>query len=278
MAMAAAGPPGRPPFGSLVSFLFGAGQRETLPGKALVVLAGEYGVPEPSVRSGLARLIRQGSLVSARRGRAADYTLTGPMLASFRRARSAAEQGSAGPTTEPWGGGFHALLYTVPEQERSFRDRLRRTARMAGYAPLGAGLMICPRPRWEEIEALVSGAPPLARVSSAELRMDIADARRAATEAWELDTIARRQRLQADQLAEAVDAEGELAPDAGTLRRHIDLTLPVYQAFAHDPHLPAELLPQDWPGPQLAENLGRLRGRYGAAAREHVTAAIEAAG
>jgi hypothetical protein len=98
MAMAAAGPPGRPPFGSLVSFLFGAGQRETLPGKALVVLAGEYGVPEPSVRSGLARLIRQGSLVSARRGRAADYTLTGPMLASFRRARSAAEQGSAGPT------------------------------------------------------------------------------------------------------------------------------------------------------------------------------------
>ena len=50
---------------------------------------------------------------------------------------------------------------------------------------------------------------------------------------------------------------GRTAPGAAAFRAFAAATLPVREATAGDPDLPADLLPADWPGDHLASVLGQ---------------------
>lgn len=63
--------------------------------------------------------------------------MTGAMAAGFHRLR-------AGGGTPVWDGGFHALLYQIPERHRAYRDSLRRAAILNGYGILQQGVLINP--------------------------------------------------------------------------------------------------------------------------------------
>jgi DNA-binding transcriptional regulator PaaX len=52
-------------------------------------------------------------------------------------------------------------------------------------------------------------------------------------------------------------AERRPVSAATAFRAFAATTLPVFEAAAHDPDLPAELLPPDWPGDQVAATLSR---------------------
>jgi DNA-binding transcriptional regulator PaaX len=74
---------------------------------------------------------------------------------------------------------------------------------------------------------------------------------------WDLDALAARYRLVLAQTQALTARAGQHAPGAAAFRAFAAATLPVYDATAEDPDLPADLLPADWPGDQLASTLGQ---------------------
>ncbi|MEO6956581.1 MAG: PaaX family transcriptional regulator C-terminal domain-containing protein [Antricoccus sp.] len=164
------------------------------------------------------------------------------MRAAFDRIRR-------GQWTDPveWNGSFHAIIYWIPERDRAFRDQLRTMTMRGGYATLRPGLLINPRDAFGELHRMISAAPPEAYVVRAKVELSIDDARETARRAWSLDGLGNEYRAVTRTLTEAVDRAPRLKPIAGTvfdyhahLRRLTHLQL-------HDPGLPSQLLPTDWP-------------------------------
>ena len=65
--------------------------------------------------------------------------------------------------------------YEIPEDARAYRDRLRRTGQLLGYATLRPGLTTAATDRWAELGARcpLSARQPVPRI---EVRLDAGDA------------------------------------------------------------------------------------------------------
>ncbi|MCP2335864.1 PaaX family transcriptional regulator C-terminal domain-containing protein [Actinomadura rupiterrae] len=240
---------------NLVPFLFGLAGTESMPGVALVRLLGEVGVGEAAARSLLARMRRNGYLATERRGKGAVYSLSGSFLAAFRRAR---DGGFKRP--QPWDGWFHAVFYTVPEDRRAFRDKLRRAASLAGYGQMQPGVLIAIGDNRDRLDEELGGTPPAATVRYGRIALETADAAEIARRAWELDELAARYREHTARLASAL-AEG--APETVTIREYVDLFGTALTDTLRTPALPPELLPPDWPLPALFQTVGQVFARLG---------------
>ncbi|MDT7745621.1 MAG: phenylacetic acid degradation operon negative regulatory protein [Actinomycetota bacterium] len=293
---------------ALVAALFGTSGRPTLPGAALVALLGDLGLAPPAARRALARMREQGQLVTTRRGRQVDHHLTGAFRASVERLRD--DRGEP----PPWEG-FHTLLHQVPESARSYRDRLRRTAVLVGYAPWQPGVLISAVDRSGALVEVLAEAPPGASVVLGRLTVDggfpddgfsdhdrrddellesgrpgpphsgdhgvvgrtDAVAAAMARRAWALDDLAADLRAHLPVLHAALDAPPpEAGPDA--LRRLVTITNAVFVDLLRDPGLPRELRPPDWPGDELRVLIGRIVVTHGPAALSHIEQRCEAAG
>jgi phenylacetic acid degradation operon negative regulatory protein len=243
----------------LVVFAFGAaavpfrGQLPggQLPGSALLQLLADLGLSQSASRSLLLRMRREGWLESERDGREARYRLA-PAVHS---AQARIERQLRGQRP-PWPGFFSGALYEIPEDARAYRDRLRRTGQLLGYATLRPGLMIAATDRWAELGALLPAQPPGSHLLRIEVRLDAGDTRAVAARLWGLDALAARYRLVLAQTRALTAQAGQHAPGAGAFRAFAAATLPVYEATADDPDLPADLLSDGWPGGELAGALG----------------------
>ncbi|MFC4912789.1 PaaX family transcriptional regulator C-terminal domain-containing protein [Actinomadura gamaensis] len=241
---------------NLVPFLFGLAGTEAMPGVALVRLLNEVGVGEAAARSLLARMRRNGYLATERRGKGAVYGLNGSFLAAFRRAR---DGGFRAP--QPWEGWFHAVFYTVPEDRRAFRDKLRRAATLAGYGQMQPGVLISLTDLRARLDEELGGTPPAGTVRYGRVGLDTADAAEIARRAWELDELAQRYREHTARLAAALADNAALAdgaPRALTVREYVDLFGTALTDTLRAPPLPPELLPPDWPLPALFQTVGRV--------------------
>ncbi len=89
-----------------------------------------------------------------------------------------------------------------------------------------------------------------------QVGLDTDDSRAVAARLWGLDALAARYRLVLTQTQGLTAQAGRQASGAAAFRAFAAATLPVYEATADDPDLPADLLPADWPGDQLAGVLG----------------------
>ena len=211
-----------------------------------------------------ARLRADGGLRSIRHGRTVDYELAGLVETAFRRALGTGhpdrrdDEARAGG----WSGYFHGILFTLPEDARSHRDRLRNAARLVGYAPLRPGLMISPWDGWPALGDVVAALPGSATVYPLRLAFALPDARAAAAEAWQLPRVAANTEGLSERLAAALEDD---PPSAGpaVLSRYVELALPAYHFFVGIPRLPDELLPSDWPLPRLVSVLSRVRSGSG---------------
>ncbi len=253
----------------LILFALGAARvppDRPLPGPALIALLGDLGLTEPAARSAILRMRRSGWLVSQRTGRTVSYAPSAPILAGHRR-RAGAFAGP-GPVGD---GSFHALLVSVPERARAFRDELRRAAHVAGYRTLRAGLLIAPGDHRPELGDLLARVPPDASVVAGRLELDPEDARRVASRLWALADLADRYRAVAAQ-ARAVTASvtADRPEGADAFRALAAALLPVYEAVADDPSLPVELLPPAWPAAEVGAALGTALRALGPAVSRHV--------
>jgi phenylacetic acid degradation operon negative regulatory protein len=244
----------------LVAFAFGMASAPyggelpggALAGRALIRLLAELGLSPGAARSLLLRMRREGWLDSEREGREARYRLAPAVSAAQARI----ERQLRGPRPS-WEGSFNGVLYEIPEPARPFRDRLRRTAQLLGYASLRPGLLIATTDRWAELGTLLLAQPPGSQLLKVRIALEPDDSRAVAARLWNLEHLAAGYRQVMAGLRTQTAQAGQLAPGGEAFRAFAAATLPVYEVTADDPDLPAELLPADWPGDELNRALGQ---------------------
>jgi phenylacetic acid degradation operon negative regulatory protein len=221
----------------------------------LALLARRLGISETALRSAVARLARDGWLVSRRVQGRSLYGLS-------RRGVELIEEGTARiyqPRREPWDGTWCVLTYAIPESRRAHRDRLRKQLAWLGFGPLGGGTYVSPRRVETRAAQLVEehGVAQYSRIFSARFTGPIAPADMV-RRCWDLPAIARQYGrfirhygplLRAD---ERTRRNGSLEDGAAFVRRFA-----LTHDFRHfpfvDPDLPASLLPRDWAGAQARQ-------------------------
>ena len=205
------------------------------------------GVAAPATRATLDRMVRRGLFVRERRGREIFFSLTD---AGASVLREATERVRGTHPFAPHGEGWTLVTFTVPEQQRTLRHRLRSALTWEGFAPLRDGLWVAPG----EVD-LASALEPL----RADLPIGAVTAFHAhelpgftmtdSVSAWDLE------RIGTDHLAfietwsdPAADAEAGSALAARTM-----LVADWLALLRADPRLPREYLGANWPADRSFE-------------------------
>ncbi|MEX2468026.1 MAG: PaaX family transcriptional regulator C-terminal domain-containing protein [Gemmatimonadota bacterium] len=218
---------------------------------ALISLLLPFGLSEGAVRTVLSRMARKGWLRARKIGRHAFYELT-------PRGRKLLEEGQARifhPSWDgPWDEHWFLLAYSIPEDARKLRDRLRDRLAWLGFGSLGNGLWISPHDVEKAVGELaaeleieehvecfratrVAGAPVAELVGRCWSLDEVNDHYRAFIERWAptLD------RMEAAGPSDAVDDEECYVLRFGLIHE--------FRAFPlEDPYLPRPLLPEHWAG------------------------------
>jgi len=213
--------------------------------RALTELLDGFGVGESTSRVVLARMRREGWFTTDRDGRQTIYALTDRSLRTLDEGRARIFNRDG----DDWDGAWRMVIYAVPEQNRTERDRVRRTLAWHGFGPLAAATWISPHPRLDTVRSA------LADLSAT--RMDLLESRsrgwaadrEMAARCWDLEGLGR-------DYAEMVSEYGQVPPAAGlarlpgpqALRRQVGLVSSYRRLPFRDPDLPAALLPEGWPG------------------------------
>lgn len=206
---------------------------------------GLLGVEEKAVRQALARSATEGWLAGERQGRRTAWRLTpsGERLLTDGTERIY----GFGRPVGAWDGRWLLVLASVPETSRRLRHLLRTRLAWNGLGNLSPGVWVSPRPgREHEVREVLAGIGVADTATLFTGRLgDLAEARRVAGRAWDLDGIG----LAYEDFRDAVRALRP-ADDPGTFAAHARLVQEWRRFPFLDPALPAELLPDDWPGSQ----------------------------
>lgn len=212
--------------------------------QALVHLAGTLGVSSSALRSALSRMTREGWLVSQRNGSRPSYSLSprGFQLIDEGARRIYSRR------RETWDGQWLVIAYSLPEQRRGERDRLREGLSFLGLGSLGNGLFVSPHDLSAEVRAVAERAGALEDVTVLRARLSWPDDPQGLVRrAWDLQGVAARyQRF----LAEFQRLLQDTAPldDEEAFRRRFRLTHAFRRTLFGDPELPDALLPDGWVG------------------------------
>ncbi|WP_327113477.1 PaaX family transcriptional regulator [Streptomyces sp. NBC_01341] len=261
---------------SLIVTLYGAYGR--LPGDAplpvseLIRLLHAVGVDAPAVRSSVSRLKRRGLLVPARTSDgAAGYALSAD-------ARQLLDDGDRRIYRRPvpvTGDGWVLAVFSVPEAERHKRHLLRSRLGHLGFGTAAPGVWIAPAGLYEETRHTLGRLElaPYVELFRGE-HLGFAATAEAVARWWDLETIARLHLDFLDQqepVLRAWEAGDGAAPGAEDAYRDYLRALDSWRRLPYaDPGLPAELLPEDWPGGRSAEVFGELHARLRDAGAEFV--------
>ncbi|MGW0120752.1 PaaX family transcriptional regulator [Streptomyces sp. NPDC003327] len=246
---------------SLIVSLYGAYGRGTdehpMPVAALIRLLAAVGVDAPSVRSSVSRLKRRGLLLPRRTADgAAGYALS----EEARRLLDDGDRRIYARTEPKLSEGWVLAVFSVPEQERHKRHLLRSRLGRLGFGTAAPGVWIAPARLYEEtrntLERLeLSSYVDLFRGD----HLGYAATAGAAERWWDLPAIAA---LHQEFLAAHEPVLRARGADPGTAEdayRDYLLALDSWRRLPYaDPVLPAELLPDDWPGRRSAEVFAAL--------------------
>jgi phenylacetic acid degradation operon negative regulatory protein len=215
---------------------------------ALTSALGLLGVAEKAARQALARTAAEGWIVSSRHGRLARWELTesGTRLLSDGAQRIY----SLGRDGQNWDGRWLILLTGGPDAGRERRQQLRTRLTWAGFGALPGGVWICPDPG-REAEALhILADLGLAGdcMSFVALYGQVGEPRDVVSRAWNLSALREGY---ADFIATFAGADP--SGDDATLAAQTMLVHQWRRFPFLDPRLPADLLPDGWPGPQAAQ-------------------------
>ena len=248
-----------PPAHASLGFVFGTLDAVAVPGPILVELMGRLGVREATTRQVLSRLTAQGDLTVARFGRVTVYALAATMLGRWHRLRS-------GDAPRPWTGGFHAVVYDIPERYRRQRDSLHQQATWKGFGSPRPGLLLGLESTGDWLtqwRADVGPLPPDMLVAPGEFVTDLATARELASRAWRLDAVREDLEWAQGALQELLNRRMD---DGDPMAAFADL----HEAFVRvggvklaAPDLPVELLPADWPARRIHATLEQVAVRRG---------------
>lgn len=213
------------------------------------------GVSEEAVRSTLSRMVKRDLLARHRRGRKTYFRLTehGAEVLDDGRRRI----WETGAVNRDWDGTWTMVGYSLPDSRRNERHDLRSQLVWAGFGLLQNGLWIAPGRK--DVSAIVADLALTEHVNVFTAQT-AGPTQAADLVAKAFDTGAISQRY--DEFLERWSPRRPmpLLPDA--LARNLVLHSDWLQLVRQDPHLPAELLPRQWPAIRAEKVFQRLAIAY----------------
>jgi phenylacetic acid degradation operon negative regulatory protein len=222
---------------------------------SLIKLLGNLGLSQQAVRSAVSRMCRAGLLKARHVGRKSYYSLTedGHRLLTTGARRIFERKNSH------WEGTWNIVTYSIPEQRRQARDRLRLELNWMGYGTLSEATWISPYDLTKEVEDLVERLKIKECVQVFQAKnQGFTEAKRLVSLGWDLSRIHAKyasfiekyqpkledhlRRLRAGEAIEPSECFVERFRLIHEYRR-----LPFF-----DPDLPKELLPENWLRPKAA--------------------------
>jgi len=222
---------------------------------SLIKLLGNFGLSEQAIRSAVSRMCRSGLLKVRRNGQKSYYSLTeeGRDLVTKGAQRIFQRKNNY------WDGAWSIVTYSIPEQRRKVRDRLRLELGWMGYGALSGATWLSPYDLSREVAVLVDKlqVKDCVQIFRAE-HQGFVSPKRIVSECWDLDRIHDRYvsfvakyRAKLENHLERLQA-GEPIESSECFVERFNL-IHEYRRFPFfDPDLPGELLPRNWLRPQAA--------------------------
>ena len=228
---------------------------------SLIALLQPFRISEGAVRTVLSRMARKRWLHSRRVGRNSYYALTS-------RGHRVVEEGKARvfhpPRTECWNGRWCLVIYSIPEDVRHLRDRLRVRLSWLGFGSLGNGVWVSPHdvlPRVAELATEMKLGGKLVCFMADPVGGD--GPQSLVERCWDLPDVAARYRAfigrWQTELAKLRSSRvlGSVTDDHAFVMRF--RLIHEYREFPLvDPFLPDVLLPDEWPAARAAEVFNAL--------------------
>jgi phenylacetic acid degradation operon negative regulatory protein len=220
----------------------------------LIRLLAPLRINERLVRTSVYRLAQEGWLAARQDGRRSLYRLT---RQGQRRFEHAYRRIYAPPATDPWDDGWHLVIVPPATIDESSRRELRKELEWDGFGVLGPGLFARPaRPGNEAALNETTRALGLGRrvavVTARALPHGTQGAGSIASltrDCWDLKSVAAEYRGFAARfqgVARALHHGANPTPQQCFVLRTL-LIHDFRRVTLHDPQLPAELLPSNWP-------------------------------
>jgi phenylacetic acid degradation operon negative regulatory protein len=228
----------------------------------LLELLHVLGVSERAGRSTLSRMKQKGWLASERVGRYSRYFLTEPGL---RVVNEGATRIFEAPKLE-WDGNWHMVVYSIPEEKREIRSKLRQRLGWLGFGRLAPGTWISPNSPQSDIDLLFEelGAEPYA-LHFGGMTLYTTSNEEIVQKCWDLVTLNEDyarfiDKYQSEYLKfkKARDNQSQLE-QADCFEMRFWLTLEYSQFPRRDPNLPPPLLASDWQGGVAADLFTKFR-------------------
>ena len=213
---------------------------------SLIQAMAVWGFSEAATRSAILRLKQRGAIEGQRVGRRTLYSLTDVGMhrldiGGFRFSFS---------STRAWDGQWTVVIYSVPEEQRGFRDALRDSLRWWGFGLLAPGTWVSARPLlpemeqgwrqmgvWDYVDIFRS-----AYVGSDDLPAMVA---RAFPEIPALAAGYREYIAHSELVLHHLEASR--LEDRACFAIRLENLWGFYAVASEDPVLPPDLLPEDWP-------------------------------
>jgi phenylacetic acid degradation operon negative regulatory protein len=217
---------------------------------SIITLMAELDTSAQAVRSTLSRMTRNGWLRSRREGRHSFYAITAKTKTLLTEgARRIYE-----PRQDPWDKRWYVLNYSIPEDQRHLRHRLRQRLIWLGFGRLGPASWVSPRDLRQDVidVAKTLGVSDQIFLFSGEF-LGTSEVKTLVDHCWGLKQLnqayqdfVKRHRPDWDEFKQQAE-DGSINPHAAFKRRF--LLVHEYRSFPYvDPNLPPELLPEDWLG------------------------------
>lgn len=225
----------------------------------LVALGEQFDIPPGTTRVALSRMVDRGELANDD----GSYSLAGRLLERQER-----QDRSTQPTAQ-WDGTWECAIVTASRRSARERSQLRSALMTLGLGERREGVWMRPR----------NLAPDRMRVSrtAADAQVEwyrlapipVTEARAHAAQLYPLDTWATTALVLIEALTSAARNMTTAARTKGgaSLERAFTLDAAARRHFVHDPLLPAELEPPDWPIHGLRQAFMHFDEELGAALR-----------
>lgn len=248
---------------------------------SLITLLGQLDLSEAAVRSVLWRMTRKGWLTMERIGSGSYYGLTD-------RGRKLLEEGGQRiyhpPRNRSWNGSWYLITYSIPEDRRRLRDRLRIRLSWLGGGSLTSGLWVCAHDVREKVEEIATALDITGHIEIFRAQhLGFSEVHSLVSQCWDLPAInaeyavfIEKYRPEYERHQGEIHTDGHLSPAACFVRRFT--LVHEYREFLYmDPYLPRELLPEDWRGNEADELFRAYHGLLTQPAEAYVDSVCEVA-
>ena len=245
---------------------------------SLIALLTPFGLTDGCIRTALSRMARKGWLSGERMGKKAFYTLT-PM------GRELLEEGQRRiyhpAWSSEWDGSWLLLAYSIPQDARRARDRLRDRLAWLGFGSIGNGLWISPHDVATEIRDLAAqldlGDHLVCFRAETLEENDAALVQRG----WDLNALDKAYQRFIRNWSEVSDELGHAdtnVPLDGkrSYAQRFSLIHEFRRFTLDDPFLPRALLPPNWAGDPASRLFLDVHDRLAGPADEYVEAVLAA--